>query len=264
MSGFQLAEVQAERYEATTSRLMDGSAGLLVSTAGIVAGDSVLDLACGTGLVAGHAWHRVAPGGRVVGTDIDAAMLAVARRARPTGIEWVETPSHAQPFPDASFDHVLCQQGLQFVPDPAVTIAECLRVLRPGGLARATIWATAGRTPYIETQLELLALLDARLFPSLRVAAPENGDEVLAGWAAAAGCGHVSVDVIEHVVAIADLERFVIDQTRSTPWGPAIDDLSDGDRREFVDQLCDALDDHRDANGVHQVPFASYRLTCGR
>ncbi|HEY5662623.1 MAG TPA: methyltransferase domain-containing protein [Ilumatobacter sp.] len=260
MSGFQLAQVQAERYEATTSRFMDGSAALLAASAAIQPGDSVLDLACGTGLLARHAWRAATPGGRVVGTDINPAMLAVAERVGPQGIEWVEAPAHSQPFPDSSFDHVLCQQGLQFVPDAATAITECLRVLRPGGVLRATIWATGGRTPYIETQLELLAMLDARLFPSLRVAAPDDGAGVLAGWAREAGRADTTIDLIEHEVAIADLRTFVFEQTLSTPWGPTIEQLPDEQRREFVDGLVDELEPYRGADGVHRLPFAAFRL----
>ena len=74
-------------------------------------------------------------------------------------VEWFEAPADTQPFEDDCFDRVLCQQGLQFFPDPVAAIAESMRVLSPGGRLHATIWATPGRNPYIERQLALLAIM---------------------------------------------------------------------------------------------------------
>jgi ubiquinone/menaquinone biosynthesis C-methylase UbiE len=264
MSGFQLAEQQAQRYEAVTSIFMSGSAALLATTAGVRPGDSVLDLACGTGLVLRHAVPLVGTAGRAVGTDVNPAMLSVARSAAGDAgarIEWHEAPAEAQPFPDASFDHVLCQQGLQFFPDPVAAIAECMRVLRPGGTLRATIWATPGGNPYIERQLEMLALLDESLVPSLQVAAPSDADGLMLGWARDAGCPRASIDRIEHVAPITDLGRFFLDQTASTPWGRVLAALPESERSALVVDMRETLAQYEDATGTHQVPFCSYRLT---
>jgi ubiquinone/menaquinone biosynthesis C-methylase UbiE len=70
-SGFQLAQQQAQAYAAFTHTFMDGSAKLLAEGAGIRADDVVLDLACGTGLVARHVAPLLGPGGRLVGADIN-------------------------------------------------------------------------------------------------------------------------------------------------------------------------------------------------
>ena len=83
---------QATAYESFTRVFMDGSARLLAEGAGIRAGDVVLDLACGTGLVARHVVALVSPNGRVVGADINPAMLEVARGSIGHGVEWVESP----------------------------------------------------------------------------------------------------------------------------------------------------------------------------
>ncbi|MCO5108730.1 MAG: class I SAM-dependent methyltransferase [Burkholderiaceae bacterium] len=80
-------------------------------------GDRVLDVACGTGIVARLARERLGEAGRVVGVDISPAMLAVARTAAPA-IDWREGDACALPLRDAEkFDVVVCQQGLQFFPD---------------------------------------------------------------------------------------------------------------------------------------------------
>jgi ubiquinone/menaquinone biosynthesis C-methylase UbiE len=108
----------------------------LVETAGIRAGQRVLDVACGTGVVTRLAAERVAPSGHVAGADINAAMLETARSlsaGTEPPIEWYETAAEAMPLPDASFDVVLCQLGLQFMRDKEAALREMRRVLVPGG-----------------------------------------------------------------------------------------------------------------------------------
>jgi ubiquinone/menaquinone biosynthesis C-methylase UbiE len=107
----------------------------LVRLAALRPGERVLDVACGTGVVARLASERVGGTGSVAGLDVDPAMLAVARSAAPEGmfIEWHAASAEAMPLPDASFDVVLCQMGLQFVPDRNAALREIWRVLAPGG-----------------------------------------------------------------------------------------------------------------------------------
>ena len=264
MSGFQLAEQQARRYEAVTSVFMSGSAAILATTSGLRAGDAVLDLACGTGLVARHAWPLVATGGSVFGTDVNPAMLAVARAVaaeRHAHVEWFEAPADAQPFDDDRFVRVLCQQGLQFFADPVAALAESMRVLTTGGQLHATIWATPGHNPYIERQLAMLAALDPALVPSLRAATPERADESMLHWATEAGCADARIDLVEHTVPLTDVAAFFLQQTASTPWGPALATLCEADRNLLALDMVETLAPFRDPSGVHHVPFCSYRLT---
>ena len=178
-SGFQLAQHQATAYETFTRVFMEGSARLLAEGALIHAGDVVLDLACGTGLVARHAAALVSPDGRLVGADINPAMLEIARGSIEAGVEWVESPSDALPFDDDTFTHVICQQGFQFFPDPVAAMRETRRVLQPCGVLIATVWATPGQNPYIENQLDLLAELEPSLATSVQRATPANADDFL-------------------------------------------------------------------------------------
>src|SRR5262249_48391535 len=91
-------------------------AGMLLDRVRPQPGHHVLDVACGTGVVARMAAPIVGSGGRVVGLDVSPAMLAVARTV-PAGnhapIEWLEEDAATMSLTDASFDLVLCQQGLQ-------------------------------------------------------------------------------------------------------------------------------------------------------
>jgi SAM-dependent methyltransferase len=94
-------------------------------------GDSVLDVACGTGALTRAALQRTEPKGRVVGIDPNPDMLTVARR-RSAEILWQEGRAEALPFPDSSFDAVVSQFGFMFFDDRAGALREMMRVLRPG------------------------------------------------------------------------------------------------------------------------------------
>lgn len=97
-------------------------------------GERVLDVACGTGLLARVAAGRVGDQGRVAGLDITGGMLAVAReQPGAQGIEWYEANVESMPLDDASFDLVFNQMGLQFVSNKLAALREMRRVLAPGG-----------------------------------------------------------------------------------------------------------------------------------
>ena len=93
-------------------------------------GGSVLDVATGTGLVAER---LLAEGHRVTGLDQSPDMLAVARSRFGDRVELVEASATELPFADASFDHLTFTYLLRYVDDPAATLAELARVVRPGG-----------------------------------------------------------------------------------------------------------------------------------
>ena len=118
----------------------------LVDTAALEAGERVLDLACGTGVVARLAAEQVGAGGAVTGVDVNPGMLAVARSVATDGapIEWHEADAAATGLPDGAYDAALCGLGLQFFGDRGGALRELRRVLRPGGRVAITV---PGPTP---------------------------------------------------------------------------------------------------------------------
>ena len=126
-------------------------ARVLLDHAALRPGERVLDLACGSGVVAREAAGRVGAHGQITALDINPAMLAVARThpAAPgtPDIEWIQGSALALPFAEASFDVVLCQQGFQFFPDRALASAELRRVLVPGGRALLLVSQAIRRNP---------------------------------------------------------------------------------------------------------------------
>jgi SAM-dependent methyltransferase len=129
---FQIPIEAAEAYEATfVPAFFAQWAPAVCAAAGVVAGDRVLDVACGTGIVARTAADIVGAA-NVVGVDLNEAMLTVARRVRPD-IDWREGDVAALPFADSSFDAVVCQMALMFFPDRVGAIREMGRVTTSEG-----------------------------------------------------------------------------------------------------------------------------------
>lgn len=129
----------------------------LMNAASLRPGERVLDAACGTGVVTRLAADRIAPGGTVAGLDPNPAMLAVARATTPSdvSIDWHEAPAEDLPFPDESFDVVLCGMGLQFFSNKEAGLREFHRVLVPGGRLVANVPGPA--PPPLEIMADALA-----------------------------------------------------------------------------------------------------------
>jgi ubiquinone/menaquinone biosynthesis C-methylase UbiE len=111
--------------------------------------DRILDLGCGTGIVARILRDRLGGAARLTGLDVNAAMLAKAKSIAPD-ITWQEGNAMALPFADKSFECVLAQQVLQFVPDRAQAMREIRRVLVPGGRLIASTWRPRSYQPLPE------------------------------------------------------------------------------------------------------------------
>lgn len=116
-------------------------AGDLLDRADLQRGERVLDLACGTGVIARLAAERAGSTGSVTGVDINPGMLAVARSITSSGapIEWCEAPAEKLPLPDRHFHAVLCQYGLQFFSDRSAALREARRVLVTGGRVAVSV-----------------------------------------------------------------------------------------------------------------------------
>lgn len=114
--------------------------------AGLVTHDAVLDLACGTGVLAREAARHVGEPGQISGLDPNAGMLEVARRLGPR-VDWHQGAAESLPFPDRSFDAVVSQFGLMFFSDTRTSLQEMLRVLKPGGRFAIAVWDSLPRNP---------------------------------------------------------------------------------------------------------------------
>ena len=137
---FKAAQKKTWAHFAPLEVFTTAVAARLVSHAKVQPGKRVLDVACGTGVVAVTAARR---GATATGLDLTPQLLERAREnAEIAGvaIPWHDGDAENLPFDDASFDVVLSQFGHIFAPRPAVALAEMLRVLKPGGTIAFATW----------------------------------------------------------------------------------------------------------------------------
>jgi SAM-dependent methyltransferase len=128
----------------------------VADAARIEPGQRVLDVACGTGILAREAISRAGSGGRVAGIDPSPGMIAVAKRIAPA-VEWREGVAELLPFADRSFDAVVSQFGLMFFTDRRKALREMMRVLAPGGRLAVAVWDSLDR---IAAYASVVALLE--------------------------------------------------------------------------------------------------------
>lgn len=203
----------------------------LVAKAELQPGQRVLDVACGTGVVTRLAAERVGFAGSVAGLDLNPAMLAVARsQTSPDApIEWYEASAESMPLGDRSFDLVLCQMGLQFVPDKLAALREMCRVLDIGGRAVITL---PGPKP------RLFAIMSNALSRHLNPQAASfvdivfslhDADEVEA-LLRAAGFSEIKVDRRKKILHLPLPSEFLWQYILSTPMAEAARRISEEKR----------------------------------
>ncbi|MFC4551186.1 MULTISPECIES: class I SAM-dependent methyltransferase [Halorussus] len=267
-TGWQLDRNAPAAYEAyLVPRLFAPRAERLVDRVGVRDGDTVLDAGCGTGIVARLAASRASEGGAVVGLDVNEGMLDVAREAddedRPP-IEWRRGDATDLPFPDGSFDVVLCQQALQFFPDPVAALREMRRVLTPEGRVGIDVWRPVEFNPgYVELADVLSRSVGDDAEETVRSPFPAwNGDD-LRRLAREAGFDGSSV-VIEIVsVRYPSAEEFVRQEVASSPLSESFEDVGRDDRAALVGELEAALREYTDDEGV-VFPMESHVLVARR
>lgn len=252
-SGFQVSGNAAELYEQYAVPYVLGPwAPELVELAGLQRGDRVLDLACGTGVVARLAAPRVGPTGQVIGMDLNAGMLAVARTLPPPSgptITWVEGSAVAMGLPNASIDVILCQQGLQFFPDKLAALREMHRVLVPGGRVLLSVWKSAG--PYNIAVAEALEQhVGAETATKYRASRMVPSAEDLHRWLLEAGFREVRIRPSAMTIRFPAIETFVLRHLSSSPVAGAVAALSDAVRVVLAKQVHAALHTFADGDGV--------------
>jgi ubiquinone/menaquinone biosynthesis C-methylase UbiE len=201
----------AETYESyMVPTLFAPWASHLVQTANPQPGERVLDVACGTGVIARHVAPRVGSNGWVSGLDLNPNMLAVARAAAEREglvIEWREGWAEKLPFPDGSFDLVLCQFALMFFADRYAALNEMHRVLTNGGRITLSVWQGLDLHPFYQTlhdviqqRLEMSGVQD--------IFALGDADE-LRTLLTEAGFRHVEIEPVSMIARFPDPERFL-------------------------------------------------------
>jgi SAM-dependent methyltransferase len=210
-------------------------------------GDRVLDVACGTGIVG-----RLAAmlGAHAVGVDSNPLMLEVARAVDPS-IEWLESEAGELPFPDASFDLVLCQAGFQYFPDRAASLREMRRVLAPGGRLAISVWRAVEHQP---GWLLLAEALDRHAGPEvgaiMRAPFAFSSADALRDLVRAAGFRDVAVEIQIEAVRFPSAKDLLLRQEAASPLAEPMSALTGGARHALVRDLTEAMRPYADDDGV--------------
>jgi SAM-dependent methyltransferase len=252
---FQLEAAGPDEYERyLVPAFFAPCAELVVEAAGIVPSSNVLDVACGTGVVARAAALRVGPSGSVVGADLNDGMIAtaraVARDVQPP-IEWIVAAAEDLPLVDDRFDVVLCQQGLQFFADGAEALRQMRRVLKPGGRLVLAVWRPIGHNPVFDRFVEVL---DRRTGPSTGdiLRAPFSGPPVgeLRALLERAGFAGPQATIGIITVRFPSADEFIRREVNGSPLRGPIGALAASETAALLEDLRTSLEPWSDDAGL--------------
>ncbi len=257
---FQIPLEAAEAYEANfVPAFFAEWAPHLLDVAGVTGAQEVLDVACGTGIVARTAADRMGPAG-IVGVDLNEAMLTVARRLRPD-LEWHQGDVAHLPFRDERYDAVLCQMALMFFPDPVRALSEMARVARSGGVVAVSVLATLEDQPAEKPFMDLIARHAGPEARSLLGTYWSCGDvRWLTGQFEAAGLGGVSVTTKVCSARYASAEAAIAIEVESTPL---IDQISPETYARIKREGQAVLRPYETDDGAIRLPVVGH-LVCGQ
>lgn len=210
-------------------------AEIIVEEMKVLPGDRILDVACGTGILARLAKERVGNAGLVVGIDISPDMLSVARAVAPD-IDWREGNATLLPLQnEEQFDVVACQQGLQFFPDKPAAAAQMRRALARGGRLAVAAWCSDEKIPFFR---ELRRVAERHLG---RIADPRYsfGDvSLLEVLLREAGFGEVQSRTLSRTIRFKDGAHFLrMNAMALVGMSSAGQALEDPERRRVVEAI---------------------------
>jgi ubiquinone/menaquinone biosynthesis C-methylase UbiE len=228
-------------------------------------GERVLDVACGTGVVTRLVLPHVGDTGKVVGLDLSAGRLAVARSLTSDSgmtIEWREGDVGALPFSDANFDLVSCQQGFQFFPDRLVALREMSRVLVSGGRLALSVWRSIDHQPgalAMANALQRHVSAEAAAFRHTPFALGEA--EAIEAPMREAGFRDVVIRPTVKTVRFPSADAFTMRYICGVaPLARMVSEVDDNARSALLQDVSAALQSYVDADGL-AIPTASHLVT---
>jgi ubiquinone/menaquinone biosynthesis C-methylase UbiE len=232
----------------------------LVQTAAPRPGEHVLDVACGTGVVARAVAPLVGAKGRVAGLDIDAGVIEVARRLSAgsvPAIEWHCASALEMPFGPGEFDLCLCQQGIQFFPDRIRGLREMRRVLKSNGRLVAALWAPLETNKGHHVLVETLERLGVDAAAAKR-ACSFSDTEAIRAAAKEAGFSGIDLRTEDGVSHFDSMKGFLDAMTYGSPsTRHAIALLDDAGRRKFTEAVTAGLERYV-SGGELQYPMQTH------
>lgn len=250
---FQLSGSAAQIYEEQkVPGLFGPLAELTLHHVKVQEGARVLDVACGTGIVARLVAEKIGPSGTVAGVDLNSGMIEAARLYMPanlTNIEWHESDVTDLPFGDDSFDIAFCQQGLQFFPDKNAALKEIQRVLAPGGSIILTVWSAISPL--------FAAIADAAgqyIGPEASTSALSpfayRDIEVIKGLVVDAGFVQINVEPLVVERRIGPAKEGIPKEIAGAPVGTLVAKLDEPKQKSLYEDIEEALRDFVEDGGI--------------
>ena len=230
-------DVSADAYDRFMGRYSATLSGQLATLAGVAAGQRVVDVGCGSGMLTAELVARLGAGAVAA---IDPAELFVAAvTERNPGVDVRQGAAEDLPFADGEFDGALAQLVIHFMADPVAGLREMARVTRPGGVVAASVWDLAGGRAPITPFWRAAVALDPGARDESALAGVRHGD--LATLFAAAGLGdvhHAELHAtVEHPTFADWWDPFALGVG---PTGVYLEGLA-ADRRAALRERCHAL-----------------------
>lgn len=265
---WQVAGSAPEVYERELVPAVFGEwAPIVVELAHPRPGERVVDVACGTGIVARITAARVGPTGVVVGVDLNPGMLNVARSVMladsrsAAPIKWQEASADKLPFPDESFDIVYCQLGLQFFADRPAALREMRRVLGPEGRLALMVWRGIGESPgFAAVAASLEKHVGQAAAGIMRAPFGLSNAEELAGLVRAAGFRDVAIQQRVGTVRFASVDKFVLSYVAGSPLAGLVAQANDAARGALITDARNALVQYA-TNTELAFPIAAHLLS---
>ena len=227
----------------------------LVKAAALRRGDRVLDIACGTSIVARTAARALGAGSNIVGLDVSAPMLAAANSAAKgegLSVEWREGSAMKLPFADGAFDVACCQQGLQFFPDRHTALGEMNRVLAPGGRLVLSVWREIELSPAFVVLADALTRHISPEAGKLMTGGPFSlsDPELLRTAIATAGFGDITIRPSKKILRFPSPDEFVLRYAAGSALGGVVAGVDNDARAAFIADVSKRLQSFVDDQGL--------------
>ena len=227
----------------------------LVEIAQLQPRERVLDIACGTGIVARTTALMLGSSGSIIGLDVSPPMLAAAcsaAAAEGLSIEWQEGSAVKLPLIDATCDVVLCQQGLQFFPDRPAALREMHRVLRSGGRLVLSVWTSIDRSPGFAMLAEALTHRISPEAGALMTSGPFSLSraEELRMLVANANFTDVDISTATKMLHYSSPQEFVLRYVAGSALGVFFATAHESVRSALLDDISLALSNYVDDKGL--------------